>query len=354
MLAGVAHALRTSPMTAAPQRTSRVLIYVGLDRIGDGLLKLPFVRGLRTAFPNAHLTWLAGKETSVYANLLAPLVAGLLDEVIENAGIGRTPWEVLRRPLAGRRFEIIIDTQRIVWTTLSLWRVSHESFISPAARFALSSLKPPKGYRSPPNMQRQMLDLLEIASGKRFETPARLDLEIDADVRALARRLLPEGSAYVGIAPGSGGLPKCWPLERFIELARIQEARGRTPAFFLGPKESAWVPPLTEALPNAAFPLQADEGAERHGFSPLLTIALAGHLAAALANDSGTAHMFAIGAAPLIALYGTTVPEKFMPMTDRLTVIRAADFGGSQMRDIPLDAVVRAVDAAIGDETVIG
>ena len=172
-------------------------------------------------------------------------------------------------------------------------------------------------------------------------------------MRALARRLLPEGPAYVGIAPGSGGLPKCWPLERFVELARIQEALGRTPALFLGPKESEWVAPLTEALPNAALPLQADGGAERHGFSPLLTMALAGHLAAAVANDSGTTHMFAIGAAPLIALYGTTVPEKFMPMTERLTVIRAADFGGSEMRDIPLDAVVWAVDAAIAGESVI-
>ena len=340
-------------MTAAPQQASSVLVYVGLDRIGDGLLKLPFVRGLRTAFPNARITWLAGKETSVYANLLAPLVAGLIDEVIENACIGQTPWEVLRRPLAGSRFETIIDTQRIVWTTLSLWRVPHETFISSAARFALSSLKPSKGYRTPASMQRQMLDLLEIASGRRFETPAQLDLAIDADVRALARRLIPEGPAYVGIAPGSGGLPKCWPLERFVELARIQEALGRTPALFLGPKESEWVAPLTEALPNAAFPLQVDEGAERHGFSPLLSVALAGHLAAAVANDSGTAHMFAIGAAPLIALYGTTVPEKFMPMTERLTIIRAADFGGSEMRDIPLDAVVRAVDAAIAGESII-
>ena len=44
-----------------------VLIHVGLDRLGDGLLKLPFVRGLKTAFPNARVTWFAGKETTVYA-----------------------------------------------------------------------------------------------------------------------------------------------------------------------------------------------------------------------------------------------------------------------------------------------
>ena len=61
-----------------------VLVYVGLDRVGDGLLKLPFIRSLRTAFPNAHITWLAGKGTSGYANVMSPVVENLLDEVIEN------------------------------------------------------------------------------------------------------------------------------------------------------------------------------------------------------------------------------------------------------------------------------
>ena len=91
-----------------------VLVYVGLDRLGDGLLKLPFARGLRTAFPNAHLTWFAGKETSVYAGVLAPLVADVIDEVIEYGGVGLHPSETLKRqPLKDRRFDIVIDTQRI-------------------------------------------------------------------------------------------------------------------------------------------------------------------------------------------------------------------------------------------------
>ena len=47
------------------QPVNSVLVYVGLDRIGDSLLKLPFVRGLRDAYPSAHITWLAGKDTSV-------------------------------------------------------------------------------------------------------------------------------------------------------------------------------------------------------------------------------------------------------------------------------------------------
>ena len=66
--------------------STSVLVYVNGDLVGDGVMKLPFVRALRHAFPNAHITWLAGIWKSAYAHQLAPLVQGLIDEVIEEAG----------------------------------------------------------------------------------------------------------------------------------------------------------------------------------------------------------------------------------------------------------------------------
>ncbi|NIR60258.1 MAG: glycosyltransferase family 9 protein, partial [Gammaproteobacteria bacterium] len=84
-----------------PRAPATVLVYVGLDLIGDGLMKLPFVRALRHAFPEARIIWLAGQGKSVYAGALRPLVAGLIDEVIEDAGIRGRLSELWRRPLAG-------------------------------------------------------------------------------------------------------------------------------------------------------------------------------------------------------------------------------------------------------------
>lgn len=327
---------------AAP---ASVLVYVGLDRVGDGLLKLPFVRGLRQAWPGARVTWMAGKETSVYASVLAPLVDGLIDEVIEHAGIGLSPWEVLRRPLHGRRFDLVIDTQRIFWTSVSVWRIRHRAFISPAGKFLLSGAKPAKDYKRPKSMQRELLDLLEIATGRSFPTPKTLDLPITGSLRADAAALLPGGPDYVGIAPGSGGRPKCWPLDRFVALAQDQTRKGRVPVFLIGPGEREWEADLRAAVPAALFPLQADGIEARYAFSPLFTVALAERFAAGVANDSGVGHMMALGGKPLVCLYGTTVPEKFMPMTDKLTILRAADFGGREMADIPYAAVSAAVDA---------
>ena len=75
---------------------------------------------------------------------MAPTVYGLLDEVIDEAGIGLSVKELLYRPLDGRPFDLIIDTQRVALATLVVYRIRHKAFISPFAKFALSTHKPPK------------------------------------------------------------------------------------------------------------------------------------------------------------------------------------------------------------------
>ena len=318
-----------------------VLVHVGLDRLGDGLLKLPFVRALRQAFPNAKLTWFAGKETTVYARALQALAANHLDEIIEYGGIGETPKELFtRRPLADRHFDLVIDTQRNFWIALAVRRIRHRQFISPAARFFLSSGKPKSGYKFPKAMQRQMLDLLEIASGQSFPSPAGLDLEIPEAHHRKAASLLPDGPRYIGFAPGSGGRPKCWPLDRFIAVARSALDTGATPVFLIGPQELEWVEMIRQQIPEALLPLQMDE---TQSFDPLLSIALGQRLSIAVSNDSGIAHMLAVAGAPLIVLYGPTVYEKFPPMAADITVIRAESFGAREMSAIPVDAVRTAL-----------
>ena len=64
---------------------STVLVYVGLDFIGDALMKMPFVIALRQAFPGARITWLAGKGRTVFKRELAPLVEGRIDAFFQGA-----------------------------------------------------------------------------------------------------------------------------------------------------------------------------------------------------------------------------------------------------------------------------
>ncbi len=322
-----------------------ILVYSGLELLGDGVMKLPFVRALRRTWPEARITWLAGKGKTVYAGTLAPLVRDCLDEVIEEAGIGSSARELLRRPLAGRRFDLVIDTQRRVLTSLILRRIRTACFVSGAAGFLLSSRRPAFGARKPPAMIRQLFALLEIAAG-RAVGPV-FDLSLGGEWRERAATLLPEGPCYIGLAPGAGGVHKRWPLDRFEALARAAIERGRSAVFLLGPDEAAWFPALRASMPAARFPLQ-EGGAAVGDPSPLLTIALAQRLTASVANDSGTGHLIAAAGCPLVSLFGPTRAEKFAPAARRLEIVAAQDFGASEMTAIPFDAVGAALERLLG------
>lgn len=325
-------------------QVNSILVYVGLDLVGDGLIKLPFVRALRDTYPDARITWLAGKGRSVFNGVLKNVVTGLIDEVIERDDIGVSWMEILRNPMPGRAFDLIIDTQKGALASIALRRIRHKAIVSPFGNFALSSRRPPRGYKFPKNLQRQLLDLLEIASGTVHPTPSGLIVPIAPQLRDLAAQLLPAGPIYVGLAPGAGGPQKCWPLDKFVELAKRQTAVGRVPVFILGPAEAGWDFKIRRDVPGARFPLQENEVGVRNGFAPELTIALANRTSVCVANDSGTGHMCAISGAPMVSLFGRTTPDKFMPMASRVTIVRAQDFGGREMELIPVDAVAKAVD----------
>jgi ADP-heptose:LPS heptosyltransferase len=325
-------------MTPLP---ATILVYVGLDAVGDGLMKLPFLRALRAAFPAARITWLAGKGHTVYAGLLAPVVAGLADEVIDDAAIGSRVGELFGpRPLGGRSFDLIIDTQRRLLTSLIVRRIRHRRFLSAAADFLLSATRPGGDYRRPAAMVGQLLDLVGLAAG----APVRADAPLPRDpvTEAEAARLLPPGPVYVGFAPGAGGRVKCWPLDRFIAVARTQAEAGRMPVFLLGPAEADWATPIRAALPQARLPLQ-----DTAAVTPMLTIALARRFAAALANDSGTGHMLALADIALVSLFGPTPAAKFAPAARDLTVLTAQNWGGESMDLIPIDAVRQALESRL-------
>jgi ADP-heptose:LPS heptosyltransferase len=319
---------------------SSILVYSGLDLIGDGLMKLPFLRALRQAWPEAHITWLAGIGKTVYADSLAELVAPYLDEVIEpeneTLGIGREWGELWHRSLAGRRFDLVIDTQRRLKTTLILRRIRHGVFVSGAARFMLSGRQPCGPYKKERRMVDAMLKLVELASG---ETPV-IDrrLILPARFREAAVAALPDGP-YLGLAPGAGGIHKRWPLEHFIAVA--QALPDYTPVFLLGPDEGEWAATIRAACPAARLPLQ--DGAFSEATSPLFTIACAQRLALAIANDSGTGHLLAAADVTLLSLFGPTDPAKFVPYVSRGAVVRAQEFGGEAMEAIPVKAVIESL-----------
>jgi hypothetical protein len=174
-----------------------VLVYVDRDLVGDALMKLPFLRALRRAFPTGELIWAAGKGSTAYAGDLAGLTVGLLDRVVEGCG----PGPMLSAVLGGSRLELVVDTQTRVRTTLALRRLQPRRFVSSAGGYLLSDVSPPRGYRRPRWMIRRLLDLLEMATGK--EAIADGALPIPHATKLLAAELLPGWQTYVAQVVGA-------------------------------------------------------------------------------------------------------------------------------------------------------
>lgn len=315
-----------------------VLIYSMGEVIGDGLIKLPFIAGLRAAFPQARISWCAAKGETVYATALKGVVAGYVDEVILEGANGAAPLDSLPwvKPFGGRRFDLVIDTQENVRRS-GVARRGAGKFVS-AARQA-------RAKDWPVAVTDRLARLLSLATdGQGAPTPLALT---NPDALKAAEALLPAGKTYVGLAPGAGGQDKRWPLENYLELARRVVTKGWTPVFLFGPDEGEDAAITARAVPEGLQPERNRTDGLTTVKGPLLVIALAGRLAAGVANDAGPGHMLAAGGAPLLSLQqDRRKAAKFRPAAQRLEMLVAEDYG-SGMGALPVDAAWDALQKLV-------
>jgi ADP-heptose:LPS heptosyltransferase len=326
-----------------------ILIYCCEEVIGDGILKLSFAQQVRQRFPEAKITWVAGTGKTVYASILKPIAMKFIDEVIEDAGIGDKTHQLFTKwsPLPGRKFDLIVDTQRLVARTMIVKRIPHAAFVSGTADFFFSDVKPPKGFESDTSFVGGLIDMLDLISLRPADDGAKV-FDPSEEHQAAAAALLPTGATYIGIAPGAGDRRKLWPVERYFELARKQLAIGRVPVFLLGPDEAELVAQVREEVPGALLPEWDRIDDYPHIKGPLLVMALAAHMSAAIANNSGTGHMLAVGGAPLVSIFTRHDPAKYAAQARGLKILHALrDYGVDDASRIPLSAALDAIDTFV-------
>ena len=319
------------------------------------MIKLPFIRSLRQVFPKSKITWIAGTHRSEFKHSLSPLVLGLLDEVLEESGIGfigvneakfkqrvNDLKNFFNPPLNGKFFDLLIDTQTHVLTSLVVKTIKHRFFLSGSAKFLLSDIKPNKNFKRELNLSQRLVQLAEIASGSKINVPPP-PLPLESKYRTLAKMALPKSNNYVGIAPGAGDTRKCWKLNNFIDVANHLLQKKRTPVFFLGPKEENWLKIIKKKAPGSIFP-EWGLFKKRNIKGPAYVIALAERIKCAVSNDSGTAHMIDAGGCPIIKLFGRSLPGKYTGLTAGSVSIDSRDFGSSDINEITPRFVNKTLD----------
>lgn len=321
-----------------------ILVYSGGEAIGDALYKLNFIKTLRYNFPDSKITWLAGQGKTEYSYNLKPLVNNLIDEVVDNLKIGVNPFiEFIKPSPIKKEYDVIIDTQTVVLPTLCLKKIKHKIFLSASAKWIFSDLKPNNFSIKDTSLNDRLNIFIKLINNNEVKY-GKKDIKIEDKYIKLSNTLLPKGKTYIGISPGAGDKAKIWPLNKFVKLAQGQVNKNRIPVFFLGPDEKNLLEIIKKDVPQAIFPEWTDTAIKSGLKGPILVIALAKKVNVAIANDSGTGHMFAVAGTKLISLFSKHNPIKYAPNTKELIILDSKKWGGVDPNLIPLQEVEKSIN----------
>lgn len=294
-----------------PREVRRLLVRPP-NWLGDAVMSLPVLQGLKRRFPDAALTVLAVPR-------VAPLFMHhpLVQEVLELTP-GFRGWSSLLT-LRGR-FDLAVALPNSFAAALGLlvagarvragYGADGRSVLLNLAVYGQEAL-------SPVHLVYYYLGVLRAFGELTDEDliPPRLYLT-PAD-KAHGAALLGQGGPWVGLAPGAAyGPAKRWPAVRFAEAAReLAREAGVQPVILGGPGE-------------------AEAGAEVEARAGVPVVNLAGrttlrqalgvlsHLSVLITNDSGLMHAAAALGVPVVAIFGSTDPAVTGPVSHRAIILQ--------------------------------
>jgi heptosyltransferase-3 len=146
----------------------------------------------------------------------------------------------------------------------------------------------------------------------------------------------PVAGGPVIIHPGGGAARKCWPAERYIDLAHRLKAAGRSVRVLLGEVElEKWEPGVIEAFRTAA------DAETPKTLLDLLAQITRG--SAFIGNDSGPGHLAGIVGLPTLSLMGeASKVERWRPLGPRVTTL------SEPLDTMTVDAVFKRVGEMLG------
>jgi heptosyltransferase-2 len=286
---------------------------------GDAIMAIPALQAIRAHEPNAEITILARRWVSaLYQG------QGLADHLLVLEDLA-DPSTTLR---AGH-YDAAILFQNAFHAAWLAWRAGIPERIGYArdGRSALltRAIAVPTQGEIPTHESYYYLESLRRA-GWLKELPSvddiRLKISPESRQRA-AKQLISAGvrpsSRRIAIAPGAAyGSAKCWPPERFAELAGRLIARFDADVILFGaPSERDIAARIAAGMHHRAVNIAGETSIED----------LPAYFSACdvfIGNDSGALHVAAAAGVPVVAIFGSTDPDGTAPVTSRRTLVRVA------------------------------
>ncbi|MBY0497004.1 MAG: glycosyltransferase family 9 protein [Cyanobacteria bacterium] len=315
---------------------------IRLRLIGDVVFTTPAISALRRKFPDSQITYLVEAPAE-------PVVRHhpSIDEVIvveRPRGLARIQYDIaLARQLRARHFDVVIDfhggprSGLLAWATRAPQRVGYDL---PGRRWSYTTRVPWTRSLVPPRHsvlnQWALLEPLGIEAADRARDAVTMPLDPEA-VQRVDERLAKAGidrSARVIVMHVSAGNPfRRWPAAAFASAAATLAAEdpARRIVITSGPSESA----AAEAVAEEARRLAGSSASRivRTGEFDLAELgALVDRAALYIGGDSGPLHIAATTRAPIVALFGPTLPDRSMPWRDPAIGAIAVDAGALPCR----------------------
>ena len=247
------------------------------EGLGDGFYKSPLLRALKRAYPAEKITWVVSEGDSPYRLTMAEIVRPYLARVLVDANLRRPTPGAIRRLRQLPPSSLVIDQRTSSVAVMAAKQMLRTKLYQAASRGYLFCSRRPQGPR-PMHKLTQLMALLEAVTKCPVDGSGDIDLPTDAEARAAV--LLPDGPRYVGLAPGASTRVRCWPLDRFVSLAKWVQSRGWHPVLLLGPnKQDLREPRRSSRTPSVARHRPAVERGGHHGYGPRSSASCSGYAA---------------------------------------------------------------------------
>ncbi len=280
-------------------------LVVRLGSLGDIVHTFPAVAALRQTFPANQITWLTHPRW---------------ESLVASSNLATEIWATETRSLASLR-EIIARIRKEKFTGAidyqGLWKSAALPLFGGIPRRIGFSSQTIREWGVPilytdrvrcqtTHIAEQNGELSQRAGAN--GTVAPVTLQVSAQDDAMVRQLLHDCGVerYVLLSPGGGWRSKCWPPERFGQLAlHIRESLNLRCVINYGPGEDHLVQSIKASSGNA----------EPIGYSGTVEklMAVARNAECIVGGDTGPLHLAIALGTPSVSIYGPTDPRRNGP-----------------------------------------
>jgi len=323
--------------------------------MGDVIHSLPAVSALRASFPSAVIGWAIEERWAALLSSpqarFAPRGPGkpLVDILhIVNTRAWRTAWlsdetwREIKDTVTGLRaaqYDVSIDIQGAMKSAV-LGRLARplrrfgfaQPWESAATMFYSHQVQATGTHIADRNWSLVTAAGATAKPQEVFPIPLDVMAEVWADAKLQERGL----KEFAILNPGAGWGSKCWPAERFGEVARKLAASGIASVINAGPGEEDLVRAVESASGGIAVQLSAS--------LPEL-IALMRRATLFVGGDTGPLHLAVALNTPSVALFGPTDPARNGPYSGRAIVVRSPQSVTTYKRSTQIEDGLSSISA---------